>query len=256
LLDFGSTLGSASYFPKVPRMGYSYIIDLKEMSGPFFTLGLYQPRWLEHPAPIAHPAVGRFESEMFTPTGWKPVFPLTSFQHMDDADAFWAAKIVMSFTEEQIRALVRIGQLGDPKAEELIVRTLLERQRKIGRYAFAQANPLDGLRISSAAAYQQLEFEDLALNYHFAEPANTLYYYALSPLGDDRMLGPLRSTRAQRIPLDEFFRLAQQAGRSNSLFAITIGVRRAERDFLDRRAKVFLEKDASGFRLRGWQREE
>jgi len=256
LLDFGSTLGAASYFPKVPRMGFSYVWDTREMSGPFLSFGLYQPRWREHPAPIQYPSVGRFESEVFSPARWKPVLPLISFDYLDAADAFWAAKIVMSFTEEQIRAAVRAGQFSDPKAEEFVVRTLLERQRKIGRYAFTQANPLDRFQISSAAGYQQLEFEDLALKYGFAEAVNTLYYYALGPLGDDRMLGPIRSSRGARMPLDEFFRWVQQAGRSNSLFVLTIGARRAERDFADRRINVFLEKDASGFRLRGWQREE
>lgn len=255
LLDFGSTLGSASYFPKVPRMGFSYVWDTREMSGPFLSLGLYQPRWREHPAPIQYASVGRFESEMFSPARWKPVLPLISFDYMDAADAFWGGKIVMSFTEEHIRAAVRAGRLSDPKAEELVVRTLLERQRKIGRYAFTRVNPLDRFQISTAAGYQQLEFQDLALKYGFADAANTWYYYTLSALGDDRAFGPIRSTRGPRIPLDELFRQVQQTGRSNSLFALTIGTRRAERDFLDRWVRVFLEREASGFRLRGWERE-
>lgn len=138
LLDFGSTLGAASYFPKAPRMGFSYVLDIEEMAGPAFSLGLYQPRWRERPAPVVHPSVGRFDGEMFSPADWKPVFPIVSFSYMDAADARWAARIVTSFTEEQLRAAVRAGQFSDPRVEEMLVRTLVERQRKIAGYAGGQ----------------------------------------------------------------------------------------------------------------------
>ena len=92
LLDFGSTLGSASSFPTLPRMGFSYIFDLEEIAGPFFSLGLYQPPWREYPAPIRHPTAGRFESAMFSPADWKPVFPVASFAYMDGGTPFGQPK--------------------------------------------------------------------------------------------------------------------------------------------------------------------
>ena len=43
---------------------------------------------------------------------------------MTEEDAFWAARIVMAFTDEQIRAIVKAGRLSDPKAEGISHRVL------------------------------------------------------------------------------------------------------------------------------------
>lgn len=253
LMDFGSALGSASSFPKVPRMGFSYVWDTRQMAGPFLTLGLYQPPWREHPAPVEYPSVGRFESAMFSPGTWKPVLPLIAFDYMDDADAFWAAKIVLSFNEQQIRAVVREGQLSDHNAEEYLVRTLIERQKKVGREGFTRTNPLEQFKIVGSGREQELEFQDLAIEYGLADPCGTWYFCALRPLGEQRILGRMRSFRGRRIPLSEWLGSANQADAPRQIFELSIGARRAETDFEDKSVRVFLEREGSSFRLRGWE---
>lgn len=253
LLDFGSTLGSASYFPKVPRMGFSYIVDLRAMAAPMFTLGAYQPPWREFPAAVEYPSVGRFESEMFWPPDWKPVFPLVAFDHMDDSDAYWAAKIVMSFTEEQVRAAFKEGQWSDPRAEETLVQTVLARQRKVGRYAFSRVNPLDYFKITETAGMQELEFQDLAVAYRLADPAQTWYAYSFAPDGQEPARDSLRSARGRRIPLSGLLGSAQRADPGNNLYVLRIGAHRAEPAFEQKWMTVFLEREGHTFRLRGWQ---
>ncbi len=254
LLDFGSTLGSASTFPKVARMGYSYLFDLEAMAGPALTLGIYQPAWRDQPAPVQYSSVGRFESSQFSPADWKPVWPVESFVAMDDADAYWAAKIAMSFTPEQVRAAVEAGQYSDPEAEEYLVRTLIERQQKIGRYGFSRVNPLERFKISGTGSSQQLEFEDLAVNYSYAIAATTQYSYTLSP-ADDGTSGPPLSTSEPRIPLGALLASGQKTDSPNSLFVLTLRTRRAENGFADKSVKVYVQREASGFEIKGWEHE-
>ena len=252
LLDFGSTLGSASSFPKVPRMGNSYLLDPGQMAGPLLTLGLYQPAWRDHPAPTLYPSVGPFESSGFSPIGWKPVWPVASFEYMDGADAFWAARVIMSFTEEQIRAAVRAGEYSDPEAEKYVVRTLIERQHKIGRYAFSHANPLDQFRISRK---DHLEFQDLAVHYGFAGQATTRYIYTMSSAGQKESLGSDRITMEPSIPVGDLLELMRRADPPGSLYVLTLRVRRAEPGFADKALKVYLEPEGSSLKVKGWEHE-
>jgi hypothetical protein len=256
LLDFGSTLGSASYFPKAPRMGFSYILDTRETVGPLFSLGIYQPRWREHPAPIEFPSVGRFESAMFEPQRWKPVLPVVAFDQMDAADAYWAAKIVMSFTGEQIRAAVHEGQFSDPRAEEAVVRTLLERQKKIGYYAMTRANPLDRFQITDTGERQQLEFVDLAVQYGFAEPAGTSYSYELAVFNQPGTLAAAQETREPRIPLGPWRALVQKSGAANSMLVLTVSTLRQGARTGAKPVTLFLwYMQPDGFHIRGWNRD-
>jgi len=56
---------------------------------------------------------------------------------VQNADGFWAAKIVMRFSETQIRAAVEQGAYEDPRAIDYLTRTLLERQLATGRAWFS-----------------------------------------------------------------------------------------------------------------------
>jgi hypothetical protein len=52
---------------------------------------------------------------------------------MRDDDAFWAARRVMAFSDDLIRALVKTGQFSDPRAEAYLGDVLIKRRDKIGR---------------------------------------------------------------------------------------------------------------------------
>jgi hypothetical protein len=94
---------------------------------------------------------------------------------MTNLDAFWAAKIVMSFTDRQIRAAVEMGGLTDKAAEDYLARTIIERRDKIGRHWFAQVNPLDRFSITGPAGDRKLEFEDFELSAGLANAGETSY---------------------------------------------------------------------------------
>ena len=164
LIDFGSTLGSGSTGPQKPRAGWEYLWEPKPVFARIATLGLWDRPWIRAKYPD-HPSIGNFESTYFEPEKWKPEYPNPAFLNMTDQDAYWAAKIVMSFTEEDIRAIVKTGKLSDPEDEDYLVTTLIERQNKIGRTWLTRLPSFDEFEWTAAG---ELRFTHLASNYDLA----------------------------------------------------------------------------------------
>ncbi|UCH84419.1 MAG: hypothetical protein JSW50_01645 [Candidatus Latescibacterota bacterium] len=210
LIDFGATLGSASLFPNLPSEGHEYQFDTYETLKSLFTFGIYKRRWLDAQE-VEYPSVGYYESELFNPANWKPNYPIPAFQRMTNLDAFWAAKIVMSFTDEQIRAAVEMGGLTNEAAENYLVKTIAERRDKIGRYWYAQVNPLDRFVLVESMDGQRLQFDDLELDAGFAARNATTYRYQLVYHGcdgeddviEEQVLAP--DDVANGLPLDPDF---------------------------------------------------
>jgi hypothetical protein len=78
---------------------------------------------------------------------------------MTPQDAFWATKIVMKFSDDAIRSLVKSGQYEDPGAEDYLTRTLVERRDKIIRYYLSLLPPLDEFQWSG----NSLQFKNLGV---------------------------------------------------------------------------------------------
>ena len=121
-----------------------------------FTLGLAPPYWQ-----FAHyphfPSIGKFEWKVFDPERWVPEYPNPAFLNRLPDDEFWGAKLVTAFTDEEIRAIVSMGQLSDKKAEDWLVECLVQRRDKIGRAYFAKVLPLDKFAIANG----EIVWEDL-----------------------------------------------------------------------------------------------
>ena len=147
LIDFGATLGSASFEAKSARQGHEYLIDLKPSLVHAFSLGFYVPKW----ARVDYsklPSVGKFEAEAFEPDRWKGNYPNPAFDNRLPDDNFWAAKQIMAFRDDEIRAIVETGQYSDPKAVDWIVRTLIGRRDKIAKAYRETSLPLDGFKVA------------------------------------------------------------------------------------------------------------
>jgi hypothetical protein len=166
LIDFGSALGSDGDVPKDPRLGNEYMLgtpidDLKKV----ITLGVPPEAWERVHFPNLS-AVGNFQSSLFDPNEWKPDYPNPAFLSRLPDDEFWAAKQVMAFTDDDIRAIVETARYTDPQAAAYIVSTLADRRDKIGRAFFSKLLPLDHFRVEGG----ELAFDDLAVQYGFHLP--------------------------------------------------------------------------------------
>src|SRR5205814_5249282 len=94
-----------------------------------------------------------------------------AFERMTDRDAFWAAKIVMSFSADDLLAVVQAARYSDPAAAAYVHAALLERQRKCGQTYLNRLNPIDEFRLAGA----RLEFTNLAEKYGVG-PAGATYH--------------------------------------------------------------------------------
>jgi hypothetical protein len=163
LFDFMATLGSGITGPKSAWEGrdpvYAQGSAVRNMAG----LGVYSADWMRAKYPD-FPAVGRFESATFEPDKWTTLYEIAPFDNRLPDDTFWAAKQVMAFTDEEIRAIVQVARYSDPAAERWIVDSLIERRHRIGRTYFARVLPLDDFAIVG----NELRFTDLAVKYGFA----------------------------------------------------------------------------------------
>jgi hypothetical protein len=77
---------------------------------------------------------------------------------MDNADAFWAAKQVAAFTDDEIRAIVETGKLSDKRAADWIAECLMKRRDKVAQAWFSKVLALDRFRVADG----RLEWADLA----------------------------------------------------------------------------------------------
>lgn len=182
LIDFGSSLGSTAGGPKPPFFGYEYMFDFKETFKAILGLGFWekpwQKRWRENGEEISNPSLGYFDNRHFNPGRFKTQLPYFPFKDLTRSDGFWAAKILMRFTDSDIRAVVSTGKLSDQKTEEEIANLLIERRDLVGRFWFTQANPLDEFQLfRQGDGRYELRFEDLAVRYQFFPDTGNHYHF-------------------------------------------------------------------------------
>ena len=183
IIDFGTSLGSGGAGPSGRARGHEGAFDMGKMLSKILTLGLWVQPWEKEPGLIS-PSVGYFESKLFDPGNYKFIIPNPAFQKATELDGFWGAKIVMSFTDEQIRAVVETGEYSNREDEEYVIKTLIERRDKTGRYWFRKVNPLDNFRFAQTNNdSQRIEFDDLAVKAGFESDSDTHYRYKLSYRG-------------------------------------------------------------------------
>lgn len=165
LIDFGAILGSDSFEAKSPRAGNVFLYDFKPAAWQFLSLGLYVPAWMRADYRDL-PSAGRFEYETFDPERWKNNYPNPAFDMRTPGDTYWAAKKIMEFSDDEIRAIVKTADYSNPEAAEWMARCLIERRNKIGRAFFEHVLPLENFTLRDG----RLAFEDLAVKYGFRQP--------------------------------------------------------------------------------------
>lgn len=156
LIDFGSILGSASNMANSPRSGNQYLFDWGSAFKQIVSLGMYVPRWYRWDYQD-HPSIGLFEWEIYRPDEWTPEYRNPAFVNRLPDDTYWAAKKVMAFSDEDIRALVGLAQYSDPAATEWMITCLIKRRDKIGEVYFRRVLPLDNFSVNgNTLAYEHL----------------------------------------------------------------------------------------------------
>ena len=127
LIDFNGILGAASIDKHEYRAGSEYIIDYGVGFKNAITAGMLPAKW-ESAVDPQMPSVGFYDSKTFDPAGWRPFLPNPAFDERTLRDIRWGVRIVGGFRDDLIRAAVKQAQFSDPRAEEYLVRTMIERR--------------------------------------------------------------------------------------------------------------------------------
>jgi hypothetical protein len=195
LLDFGSAFGSDGDIPKDARFGNEYQIpSTGKALRQLLSLGFYPSKW-ERARYSGQKAVGRIEAQIFDPEQWKTNYPNPAFLSRRADDEYWAAKIVLAFTDEDIRALVETGEYSDPKVVEFITNTLAQRRDRIGRCYFSKVLALENFGIRDG----ELKFENLSVRYGYRQAPE--YRVDWSTFDNEHgTFHPLSATLSFRLP--------------------------------------------------------
>jgi len=172
LIDFGKSLGTMATTKRDPRRGHQYKHDAPEVLSSLVTLGLRPRKWERRVEPGLL-GVGLFEADTYNPGAWKPDSPAyLPFRTADAYDKLWAAKIIMRFTPEHIRAAVETARYSDPRAARYVADTIIARQRATARYWFWRVSPLDRFALTRG----WLCFDDLMIVHDLAPVVPTTRY--------------------------------------------------------------------------------
>lgn len=275
LIDFGSTLGSASVGPNLPSEGFEYQLDFEEIAKSTVALGLRKRPW-KRVGLRSGPAIGYFGAEGFDPGSWKPNYPNPAFARRTARDGFWGARQVMSLTDEKIRGIVAQARYSDPEVEAFLAETLIERRDAIGRYWSGEVCPLDRFRLEPMAADgQRVTWVDRAVEWGFEEVAGTEYRVELFHNdfgGRDERIGEARVVAAADTgkatgsagalvtaeQLREVERIAAEKNRTDRdrLFYLKVRARRGEEGWSDPvKAHLLWAGEGAGFDLAGIERD-
>jgi hypothetical protein len=164
LVDFGIALGVSGTKNKWKTEGSTYLFDVGQSLSNLVGFGLRHRTYdgLKQPPLLG---VGLFDAEHFDPGEWRSHSPYWPLVDKDAFDAFWASKILIRFTREQIAAIVDEAKYSDPRAAQYLVDTLVARQRKTARFWFDRVAPLDRFTYEPDGERARLCFTDLMLAY-------------------------------------------------------------------------------------------
>lgn len=199
LQDVGSTFGTGANAPREYDEGWEYLFEGGLVWKRFISLGLYLQPW-QTVDYAKNPAIGRFEGVEFDPTGWKPRVPTAAFLRARADDTFWAARRVMAFSDEMIRAIAATGQYSDPSAAKLLADVLIQRRDKIGRAYLNAINPVVNFALDESGT---LTFENAAVAAKMGEEPAGGYTVTWSRFdnatGDAVALGTPSTTTDRRV---------------------------------------------------------
>ena len=172
LIDFAASLGSGTTRPHEPREGMEYNVGLWAGLGRVLTLGFYQVGWENMTWEVIDPTIGWLEVESFDPAAWKPNWPNRAFQLATDRDGYWGAKLVASFSNEQIRAAVDAGRLPTRHASDTLASILMVRRDLVVEHWYGKVTPLESFEVEQESvtppAHREpgtfdLRFDDLGI---------------------------------------------------------------------------------------------
>lgn len=193
--DFGCSFGSATWHPQSVREDGERTVEVGRSLRALFSLGLYrrpfQTRRSEwETLTQRYPTIGYYPAETYEPEGHRTNRKVPAHMRLTDRDAYWGAKLVTSFSDAQLDALVAAAQLSDD-ATAYLAHAMKVRRDIVGRRYLRAFAAVEEPRMAEGGA--AVCFRDLAIERGYAAPAATRYEYEIT---DGRGAAVLSGARA------------------------------------------------------------
>ena len=159
LQDVGSTFGTGAIGPHDWDEGWEYLYEGDLVWKRLVTLGFYLQPW-QTAKYEKNTSVGRFEGVSFEPEEWKPRVPTAAFLRARADDNFWAARRVIAFSDEMIRAIAATGHYSDESAPRLLADVLIQRRNRIAERYLTAINPVVNVALDTSGT---LTFDNVAV---------------------------------------------------------------------------------------------
>jgi hypothetical protein len=251
LLDFSSALGSGSIHPRQYWEGFEYLVEHSGHIGKdIVTFGATVEPYRTAKFCEA-PSIGRMlaDNKEWNPDKWYPRAPNAAFLRARLDDKFWAARRVVAFTEEMIRAGIQSGQFNDPEAENFLVQALVERRDAIGRTYLTAINPIIDPKLSNDG---MLTFENAAVQGGYAQSPGQYqaiwYRFDNNTRGAVRIDGTAGTAQGVQAPAG----LPQEAG---AFIKVEISANSAEYETWKLPVHAYFKRGDSGWQLVGFERD-
>jgi hypothetical protein len=186
IIDFGAGIGSATNDVKGPHDGGQHVVEVGRTMASVLSLGLYRRPyqsqrdvWTEVVA--AHPSVGWFPAEQFDVGAFRTNRKVPAHLRMTARDAYWGAKLVTSFSNEQITAVVGAAQLA-PREAAYLAHALRVRRDLIGRLFLTAVTAVEAPAVvaGAGAADARVCFDDLVVAREYAPAARVRYIVGIT----------------------------------------------------------------------------
>ena len=246
LQDVGSTFGMANG-PHEWDIGWEHFYEPAASRRRLFSFGFALSPW-QTVKYREYSSIGRFEGDQFDPRTWRPQTPTTAFMELRADDAFWAARRVMAFSDELIRAAVQTGGYSDSAAEHHLGSMIIKRRDAVGRAYLTAVNPVVGPRLDEAGT---LTFDNAAVDAGFARPP--AQYRASWSLFDNTTGGttPIDETQSAEPSMAAPRQLSRASG---TFVQVDIAADSPEYPSWRQAVRIHFRRTESGWKLVGLQR--
>jgi hypothetical protein len=246
LQDVGSTFGLNNDKYEWD-LSYEHFYQGDTLRKRFFSFGFALSPWqtIDY---AEYPSTGKFEGDRFEPRQWRPQIPTPAYREMRDDDAFWAARRVVAFNDDLIRAAVHTGEFSDPVAEKHVVEVLIKRRDKIASVYLTAVNPIVSPRLD---ANNQLTFDNAAVDARVAK--GSVSYRASWALFDNAtgQTRPLSETQSMTPMMNAPSGLPTAVG---SFIEVNISADNPEYPTWKQPIRTHFRRQADGWKLVGLER--